>query len=337
MHAASRRSALGVLASCVVHVAIVLGFYGHGSAREPTQPTPLWMELQIERREPEPAPDLNAVPPVETSANERADRPAASRSQNRAPARAAQLPTAEGAGVPTPEEKAVRPAATPSPAPSETKATRSAATLDLSPLAAARTLGDSTYFPLRDAGLSRADAPPLTPSAAANALAARVPGLRASRGSDRSMKGVVVDGAEDAIYNVLRPWKLFHKTMRGSQYRYTGAGFDAAILPDGRVRFREKDGLMLTVMVPNSRESGPSAQLPPAPSVGLTLGDPRALWMRIRGKDPFAVERRTFLERTRALREYLSGRAAARGTPEPDESADEVEPEPLLEPADGAR
>ncbi|MEY4510402.1 MAG: hypothetical protein RLZZ450_2524 [Pseudomonadota bacterium] len=151
------------------------------------------------------------------------------------------------------------------------------------------------------------------------------------------MKGVVVDGAEDAIYNVLRPWKLFHKTMRGSQYRYTGAGFDAAILPDGRVRFREKDGLMLTVMVPNSRESGPSAQLPPAPSVGLTLGDPRALWMRIRGKDPFAVERRTFLERTRALREYLSGRAAARGTPEPDESADEVEPEPLLEPADGAR
>jgi hypothetical protein len=211
---------------------------------------------------------------------------------------------------------------------------RRAPTLDLSPLAAARTLGDATNAPLRDAGVAPRDDVPLSPTAHANALAQQVPGLRASKGSGRSAEAVVVDLMEDTLYNVLRPWKLLHKTMHGSQYRYTGGGFDAAILPDGRVRFRDKDGLLLTVSVSQTRETGPGLGLPPTPTGGLGLRDPRALWQRIRGNDPFAAERRLFLERTRPLREYLSGRAAERGAPAEDESRD-VEPEPQSEPPVG--
>jgi hypothetical protein len=203
--------------------------------------------------------------------------------------------------------------------------------IDLSPFAAARTLGDSTYFPLRDAGASVRDDVPLSPTAQANALAHGVPYLHASKRAGRSVESVAVDLFEDALYNVLRPWKLFQKTMRGSQYRYTGAGFDAAIMPDGRVRFRDKDGLTLTVSVSQTRETGAGLDLGPVPTAGLALRDPRALWRRIRGKDPYAAERRLFLERTRALREYLSGRAAERGTTLEDErSEDTVEPQ--LEP-----
>ncbi|HEX5659687.1 MAG TPA: hypothetical protein VFX59_20970 [Polyangiales bacterium] len=140
-----------------------------------------------------------------------------------------------------------------------------------------------------------------------------MPGLHASKGSGRSVEHAVVDAVEDTLFNVLRPWKLLQKTMGGSDYRYTGAGFDAAILPDGRVRFRDKGSPSLTPMVTVTRESGADADLGPTPTGGVNFGDPRSLLHGARGKDPFAAERRQFLERTRALREYLAGRAAEAG------------------------
>lgn len=327
----SGRSALGVLASCVVHAAMVLGVHSQGSAREQTLPTPLWMELQIERREPEPDPDTTPLPI--DSMDVRAPAPITEAHSVAVP-RVSR--TSRPAAPTQPEQPAPREEA-PSAAPSETPTVARSATIDLSPLAAARTLGDSTYFPSRDAGASTPEQPPRSHTATANALATQVAGLRASRGSERSMEGAIVDGTEDAIYHVLRPWKLLHKTMQGSQYRYTGAGFDAAILPDGRVRFRDKDGPALSVIVIKPPESGPAAQVPPATTFGLSLGDLRSLFTRIRGKDPHAAERRTFLERTRALREYLSGRAPQPETTEPAESRDELDSEPQLEPADGPR
>jgi hypothetical protein len=124
--------------------------------------------------------------------------------------------------------------------------------------------------------------------------------------------------------------------MRGSAYRYTGRGFDAAILPDGRVRFREKDGPRLSVLATKNYEGSNSAlQAPPTPTYGLSAGDPIALFYRLRGKDPFAAERRTFLERTRKLREYLAGRGGQdeEAPTEPTERELQVEPqvEPRLE------
>lgn len=290
------------------------------------------MELRIQEREPLPAvasptpsfePDAVHVrrgrsPPRERFANQRA---AGVTPQPVAPVEAASEPSAAAVAQNSIAQQA--------------GSRQRAPTLDLSPLAAARTLGDSTYGPLRDAGVARGDDVPLSPTARANALAQQVPGLRASKGSGRSVEGVAVDVVEDTLYNVLRPWKLLQRTMRGSQYRYTGGGFDAAILPDGRVRFRDKDGPVLSVSVTQVQEHGPGWFLAPAPTAGLSLGDPRALWHRIRGKDPFAAERRLFLERTRALREYLSGRAAERGVPSENESSHDVEPEPQSEPPVG--
>lgn len=335
----SSRSALGVLASCVVHAVLVLGVHSQGSAREQTSPAPLWMELQIERRESEPN--------VARASEDRRDQPvqeppvpaqplAVARGSRTQRPRAAEQTAPEllEQTAPEPIEQASDRSDTPSAAPSEAPEGARAAPIDLSPLAAARTLRDSTFFPTQDAGASNPERPPASHTATANALANQVPGLRASRGSERSVEGVVVDAAEDAIYNGLRPWKLFQKTMRGSQYRYTGAGFDAAIMPNGQVRFRDKDGPALTVIQIQGPEHGPGSQVPPATTFGLTLGDLRSLFTRIRGKDPHAAERRTFLERTRALREYLSGRAAQPGALEPAESADGAEPQadPQIEP-----
>ncbi|HEY6879695.1 MAG TPA: hypothetical protein VI299_16825 [Polyangiales bacterium] len=303
----------------MVHGAVVLAMRQKGSASEQTPEQPLWFELQVEPRViPQPVP----APPAEPAAAEQ--------TRGRSPSRAHAVPArpARVAVVPPVERQAN--AVTTDTITADTEAAVSpgraqAPTLDLSPLAAARTLADSTYLPSRDAGSAR-NPEVHSPQAEADALARAVPGLRASRGSNRSVEGAVVDAVEDSLYNVLRPWKLFSKTMRGSEYRYTGAGFDASILPDGRVRFRDKDGPMLTVIVIQSREFGPGSALPPASTGGVSFGDPRALWHRLRGKDPHAAERRLFLERTRALREHLAGRASAQGVAHEDVESGDVEP-----------
>jgi hypothetical protein len=338
MSDASQRSALGVLVSCIVHAVIVLSTHPHGQASVRAPAQPLWLELRVEQRAPPPSsPARELLPPASRAREEASAAPPAASRRARSGGRPA--PNVASTAALPPAVQQMRSAVssaqdmvppTPAPAPASRPP---AGMLDLSPLAAARSLGDGEHMPLRDAGAARREEVPTSRAAQAHALAQQVPGLRASKGSHRGMEGVAVDLAEDAIYNVLRPWKLLSKTMTGSEYRYTGAGFDAAILPDGRVRFRDKDGLILTVMATKSRESGPDALFAPAPTAGLSLGDPRALWERILGKDPFAAERRRFLERTRALREYLAGRADARGTPTDDESSTEAEPEPQLEPA----
>jgi hypothetical protein len=325
MSDASRRSALGVLASGVVHAAVVLGMHQQGKASERAPEQPLWLELQIEPREPAPSAAQESAPAVQDRLPEAPQR-APSRRRERAPEqRPRELAPEESERTEVALPVAEQPAQATSGGPQPPK-------LDLSPLAAARTLDDSTYA-VRDAGTPARDEQPRSPQAHADALAQQVPGLHPSKGSGRSARRAVDDTAEDVVYNGLRPWKLLEKTRRGSQYRYSGGGFDAAILPDGRVRFRDKDGLMLTVMTTHEREFGPSGQTGPATAYGLNVGDARALWNRLRGKDPFAAERRLFLERTRELREYLARRAATGSAPPEDESSVDAEPpEPQLEP-----
>jgi hypothetical protein len=200
--------------------------------------------------------------------------------------------------------------------------------LDLSPLAAARALWDMPQLAGRDAG-PRLAAAPDRPPPDAEQLASQVPGLRSSaRGS---VQGTVTDAAEDAIYTGLRPWKLLERTMRGSAYRYTGSGFDAAIMPDGRVRFRDKGGTRLTILALKNID-GPTRQLPPAPVVGFSFGDPASIFSRRHGKDPHAAERRTFLERTHKLRKYLAERAGLRGAQDEEAPTEPTEREPRDEP-----
>ncbi len=293
MSEVSRGRALGVLASCVVHAGVVLGM-PRGQASERSAVQPLWLELQLASTQPEHEPP--AAPP--SSAHEQVQYPARpSRSVLPRPTRVTAAPAV------------LAPTADPVPAqgvPSEPHA----ASIDLSPLAAARTL-DSTSIAVRDAGMSRG---PLSHSDEADALARQAPGLRMSRG--RSAEGVVVDLVEDTLYDVLRPWKLLRRTLsHGSAYRYTGGGFDAEILADGQVRFHDKDGPQGTMRSTLTQQSGPGSLLPPGVTFELSSGDTRALWQRLRGKDPHAAERRLFLERTRALREHLAGRAKEPDTP----------------------
>lgn len=327
MSEVSRGCVLGVLASCVVHAAIAIVMPRHGQASERTAQQPLWFELQVESSAARAPRELHEAAPsgdrgtreVQYSASQRRERSAQPR-----PAQVAEEPA-------PPVELATDAIDADALAAQATPDRKRAVALDLSPRAAARALVDPTFVGAHDSGVSREERP-LSHQAQTDQFAKQVPGLRASRGSERTGEGVVADAVEDTLYNVLRPWKLLSKTMRGSEYRYTGEGFDAAILPDGRVRFRDKDGPVLTVMATQpGREGEVGVDRSPGVAGGVNVGDPRSVWYRIRGKDPHAAERRLFLERTRALREYLAGRPAERGTP-PERSVDTEPKEPPLEP-----
>jgi hypothetical protein len=319
-----------MLVSCVVHAGIVIGMPQQGRASERSAPQPVWFELQVGVSSPAahaPREPPEAVSSVNRDTRElqHAPSPRRERSVQSRPAQVAEAlaPPVELAADAIKADAVVD-------ADQAAPSRQRAAIVDLSPHAAARTLSDSTFISVRDSGVPREERP-LSPEA--DEFAKQGSGLRASKEAERTGEGGAVDAVEDALYNVLRPWKLLSKTMRGSEYRYTGGGFDAAILPDGRVRFRDKDGPVLTGMVTQpGREGEIGADLPPGAAWGASLGDPRAVWHRIRGKDPHAAERQLFLERTRTLREYLAGRANERGTP-PERRVDASPKEPQPEPS----
>lgn len=181
--------------------------------------------------------------------------------------------------------------------------------LDLSPLAAARSLGPDTpeSWPIEAR-------PSSEPAAREEArLAEGIPGLaRDRRASDRSPGEI----AQDLQGAALRPWDLILQPLKRGRYRYRGQGFDAVIATDGSVKYRDKDGLRLSLsqrqMLQESKGGRHRGRNPNLPVFGLDLGDPSAWVDKIMGKDPHAAERRTFLERTRALRNYLRDQAARR-------------------------
>jgi hypothetical protein len=185
---------------------------------------------------------------------------------------------------------------------------------DLSPLAAAR----SVSLGVPD-GSARA-----TPSAAASDTreeARLADGIGGLTRDSRPLKRSVGELALDAQTAALRPWDLLIQPLPRGRYRYRGVGFDAVITADGSIKYRDKDGVhlsagqVLALKEPTGSKSGRSLL---NGAFGLSLGDPRTWGAKLTGKDPHAAERRTFVERTRALREYLRARAERpRGAPAP--------------------
>jgi hypothetical protein len=112
-------------------------------------------------------------------------------------------------------------------------------------------------------------------------------------GEDRGVTPIT----QDAISFALRPWKLITEPLRSARYHYRGLGFDAVIQADGGVRFRGKDGVHLA-FIPAMLVTGHSAA-----TFGVAVG--RELFSPRKARDPHASERRTFLDRTRALRTHL--------------------------------
>jgi hypothetical protein len=245
--------------------------------------------------------EVNVLPSAVASvepAPEPLSPPVVKRSQRSVPAVAPSAPATPAAGVvePLPDPESVAEPASPAPAPGSVQR-------DLSPLAAARSL------PLTAAeGRVAAARPNAEPDAHVEArLAEGIPGLvRDKRVSDRS----VGELAQDAQAAVLRPWDLVLQPLERARYRYRGEGFDAVIAADGGVKYRDKDGLRLSlstrlVLEEPRRKGSRNGKSPNVPVFSLDLGDPKHWVDSITGNDPHASERRTFLERTRALREYL--------------------------------
>lgn len=188
-------------------------------------------------------------------------------------------------------------------------------TLDLSPLAAARTLtaepGQSSFaVPVDEFDYRDVD------RAAEARLADGVEGL--SRvGKERIP---IEETARGLTTLISRPWEVILRPLRHPRYYVHGAGVDAIIRGDGSVQWRDSSGLHFAGsstkhevqgQVPGqelTREplSGPQAAVRPATTWGLGSHD--LFSSKLFGYDPYRSERRRILERTRPLRELLHER-----------------------------
>jgi hypothetical protein len=172
--------------------------------------------------------------------------------------------------------------------------------VDLSPLAAARSLVDVRAAPdascapreERDAGM---------PDDALEAsLAQDITGL--SRAGEEPL-GPRIKRAYDGV---LAPWSALDPRLPDGRYRYNGRGFDAVILEDGSVDIRDKNGVKLMVGVPYR-----SLKQPEIPQILLGTGV-SVTTDQLGGNRADSVEHRDFMARTRGLREHLHEKAMAR-------------------------
>ena len=175
--------------------------------------------------------------------------------------------------------------------------------IDLSPLAAARTLVDPNSperRPSKSPELARESPRERAEEAA---LSEDVPGLW------RVGKPPVAGVAERGLNLAQRPWELITKPLVGGRYHYEGDGFSAIIRDDGSVDMHDHGGVLLSV-VPIYTGGG---RHPTSIGVGLTLPSP-VEWItnRVTKTDPYRSERLRFLQNTRALRELLLDRAQKR-------------------------
>jgi hypothetical protein len=173
------------------------------------------------------------------------------------------------------------------------------AAVDLSPLAAARTLVDVRSAPDAscavaepDAGLVAADDEEVE-----QALAEHIAGL------SRSHEEPAGQRAARTVDRILQPWS---QRLPAGRYRYHGRGFEAVILEDGSIAMRDKGAASLMTGIPYTKLDGE-----PTIALGSGLALPR-IDRLFRGNAADAAERREFLARTRALRELLHEKAQAR-------------------------
>jgi hypothetical protein len=198
-------------------------------------------------------------------------------------------------------------------------ASAQAAKVDLSPAAAARTVGQDRQV--------ESTAPIKAPAAdegEENVLAANIDGLVRA---DYETLGQARDrGATGVLWSAMRPWKGLHLLLHKVRYWYVGRGIDAVIADDGSVAFHDKDGVVAAPLPlmdrfgpggrPNSESvngGSPGSRLTKFPSPGIGISDAlRLLRRRVTHEDPHALERADFLERTRALRDWLDARTRDR-------------------------
>jgi hypothetical protein len=178
-------------------------------------------------------------------------------------------------------------------------------TLDLSARAAARTLtadGVGSFSVPRQA---REVEDPALSRAAEERLARGIEGL--SRAGDDKVDYV----AEEVTWAIAKPWDVILSPMRGARYTFHGVGFDAIIQRDGSIKYRDKGGPHVAgSQTRHTAADQAEAEHPPAQTLGL--GFDGALLSRLVGSDSHRSERRSFLERTRPLRELLHERARQR-------------------------
>jgi hypothetical protein len=105
----------------------------------------------------------------------------------------------------------------------------------------------------------------------------------------------------DLTASAMRPWDLFLQPLPHGRYRYRGRGFDAVIREDGSVEFRDRGPVHLGLMQLLDERGLPTNQLVPT----ISVGDLSELFAKFTKDDPHGGERRSFLEKTRELREEL--------------------------------
>jgi hypothetical protein len=149
----------------------------------------------------------------------------------------------------------------------------------------------------------------LNPRAAA--LAALEQGT-ADAGSDRSAEPSAEDRLERAILAGIKPRfeeapgpKLLTRAEGG--YAYMGHGFQAIIAPDGAVTIQDRFGSVVLPLVPYRNRDG---KWRVSPFLGGSFRLYEWLDKKFGKNDPYASERRWFLERTRELREDLARKHA---------------------------
>jgi hypothetical protein len=169
--------------------------------------------------------------------------------------------------------------------------------LDLSPLAAARTLtadpGQGSFAVTTDDYDDRD-----VDRAAEARLAQGIVGL-ARAGTERLP---VEQRAHELTALVSRPWEVILRPLRQARYHFHGAGVDAIIRGDGSVQWRDKSGLHFAASQTSERDG-----VAPSQTFGVGFHDAPA--GKLFGYDPHQSERRMFLERTRSLRDLLHERS----------------------------
>jgi hypothetical protein len=222
-------------------------------------------------------------------------------------ARPAQPPPRRRAAPPAPPVvpaavESVAPPAVETPSEPRGLAPGPAVTVDLSPLAAARSLVDVRAASDASCAPREASDAGLPDAAREEALAQDIEGL------SRAGHEPVGPRIKRAYDGVLAPWTALSQRLPEGRYRYDGRGFDAVILEDGSVDIRTKNGVKLLVGIPYRSLEEP--QVPTLlPGTGLSIPSLERL---LRGNSADAVEHREFMERTRGLREHLYERATAR-------------------------
>lgn len=286
---------LGILASSALHALVFVSLPNLSSNGEPH--TAHTMDFELQLQPPIAPPEVPTTPAPEFP---KQGRPAAAAVRAPTSVRPVQATTRRMVNIaPDPEPSAPAADAPENPAsPVRTPSAPVRATVDLSALAVARAMVDVQL-------------PPETPPRPTTTLdlpaerrlemqlAADVPEL--ARTSEGGAINAINHGAMDAVAFAERPWAPLLQPLRRGRYHYRGKSFDAVVLANGEIQYRQREGVSLSIMQGVISGGAPGGAVP-----ALAF---HSLIAKLTGDSPAVGERKRFLERTRPLREFLLERA----------------------------